>query len=92
MGRNAQRRKERKMNNNEGEGLKMVAPQARPAVQITIVMESNGQINVNGPLNDKVLCYGLLEVAKDIVRTFKPQQVVIPQILVPPDLRGGGRG
>lgn len=26
------------------------------------------QINVSGPINDKTLCYGLLESAKDAIR------------------------
>lgn len=30
----------------------------------------SGQINVNGPINNKTLCYGMLEAAKDAIRDF----------------------
>ena len=40
-------------------------------VAILITLDKNGVVNVNGPLVDKVLCYGLLERAKDIVRIYK---------------------
>ncbi len=61
----------------------------QPSIQIIISMFPNGQINVNGPIHDKILCYGLLEIARDIVKDYKPQQVIVPQIVLPPNLRGG---
>lgn len=89
MGRNAQRRKELKMNNNGKEGLKdLVAGPQPPAVVITITMSTRGEININGPLHDKVLCYGLLGIAHDLVRDFKPQQLVVPQLIIPSNLKG----
>jgi len=41
----------------------------------------DGQITVNGPINDKILCFGMLEAAKDAVRTHieKPG----PALIVP---------
>lgn len=36
---------------------------------LTITMDEVGNINVNGPIDNRLLCYGLLEVAKDTVTT-----------------------
>jgi hypothetical protein len=45
------------------------------------------QINVSGPVNDKTLCYGLLEGAKDAIRDHVKKQesriVVAPASAVP---------
>lgn len=45
--------------------------------QIVINVDSNGQINVTGPIEQKALCVGVIEIAKDVVIRFKPP-VVIP--------------
>ena len=34
---------------------------------LAITMTDDGQVQVAGPIENKVLCYGLLEVAKDII-------------------------
>jgi hypothetical protein len=36
--------------------------------EITIKLLANGQVQVTGPLGDKIAMYGLLECAKDVVR------------------------
>lgn len=35
-----------------------------------------GEISIEGPLNDKVMCYGILEQAKDVVRAFDPAKSI----------------
>jgi hypothetical protein len=40
-----------------------------------------GAITVNGPLHDKIFCFGLLEAAKMIVAQHQPAQQ--PPIVVP---------
>lgn len=35
--------------------------------EIHITMDDKGQIQVNGPLENKLLMYGLLETARDVV-------------------------
>jgi hypothetical protein len=38
-------------------------------IQLTITLDpQTSQIGVSGPINDKTLCYGLLESAKDAIR------------------------
>ena len=61
-------------------------PTLRCALTITVTME--GQLNVNGPLQDKMLCYGVREAAKDAIRAH---QVEPPRIVVADHLpRNGG--
>ena len=43
---------------------------SQPVAQITITLLDNGQVSVNGPLQDKILCYGLMEIAKETVKTI----------------------
>lgn len=40
--------------------------------QIVINVDSNGQINVTGPIEEKALCIGVIEIAKDVIIRFKP--------------------
>jgi hypothetical protein len=44
---------------------------------IIIHLLSNGKVEVNGELWDKIACYGLLEAAKEAVKEYvnKPQRV-----------------
>jgi uncharacterized phosphosugar-binding protein len=60
------------------------------AVEISIRIMSNGQITVHGPLHDKILCYGVLDAAKDVVRNHKVEQknILVPQIMVPNGIKG----
>lgn len=34
---------------------------------LTITMDDHGNAGVNGPLENRVLCYGLLEIAKETI-------------------------
>lgn len=45
-----------------------VVPARKPVVTI-IITEDNGNVEVKGPVGDKILMYGLLDLAKDAVRT-----------------------
>lgn len=43
-------------------------------------------VSVNGPISDKILCLGLIELAKDVIKDFNPEdqpRVVVPEIRVP---------
>jgi hypothetical protein len=53
---------------------------SKVAISITINVTDDGKVGMVGPLHDKVLCFGLLEVAKDIVREHKSQQ---PSTIIP---------
>lgn len=35
--------------------------------------QTTGQVQINGPIQNKMLCFGLLEIAKDAVREYARQ-------------------
>jgi hypothetical protein len=35
---------------------------------LTIQVQPNGGVSVSGPIQDKLLCYGMLECARDAIR------------------------
>lgn len=49
--------------------------------RIVIEMTDDGQFNVHAPLQDKILCYGLLEAARDVIKDYEPPET---RIAVPP--------
>lgn len=60
-------------------------------IQIVIAMTPDGQVSVNGPLENKVLMLGLLEIAKDLALKHKQEEA--PRVIRPmvaPTLTGRG--
>ncbi len=61
--------------------------------KLTITMSPSGAIQVHGPIDNGLLCFGLLEVAKDVIRDHikkKAESGIVPvQIVLPGN---GGRG
>jgi len=64
-----------------------------PAIQLMISMDETGSVNVNGPIQNLLLCYGLLEMAKVAIqahaeqnkRLVQPVTLGVPALLpVPP--------
>ena len=55
-------------------------------IQLIITLNDDGQVGVNAPLHDKVLCYGLLEMARAAIDKYQtPAQNGQAKILrVPP--------
>ncbi len=47
-------------------------------VALTVTMTPEGQIQVSGPLENKLLCYGLLEFARDAIQKFEqtPRSII----------------
>ena len=56
-------------------------------VKIEIEMDDQGRVSFNGPLGNKVLCYGLLQVAADIVRNAKMPESQIAVVGAIPGLK-----
>lgn len=52
-------------------------PKAIRKLEITLL--SNGQVSVDGPLNDRVLCYGLLRLADEVIHEYKNKKPTIIQ-------------
>lgn len=51
-------------------------------VQLVITFDQiSGQVNVSGPINNAMLCYGMLEAAKDSIRSFVQKQASEQRII-----------
>jgi len=61
-----------------------------PKAVLTITLEDDGKINVNGPVQDKILCFGLLKIAEFAVKEYVHNKVVVPNFIFPKDLKGNG--
>jgi hypothetical protein len=48
--------------------------------QLTITLTDDGQLNINGPIHNRLLCYGMLEVARDFIA--KQEAAPKPQIAI----------
>lgn len=51
-------------------------------IVVVVRLMPDGQVEVDGPLHNKLLCYGLLAAAHDAIREYKvptgPQIAVVP--------------
>ena len=50
---------------------------------ITVELHKNGGVAVLGPVEDKILCLGLLEAGKVAVFNARPQRLVQPVSVMP---------
>lgn len=59
-------------------GFKPVQPQPPNVVQLLIEwVPGSGEVAVQGPVGDKILCYGLLGMARDAIASWKPPETRI---------------
>ena len=49
-------------------------------IQIVITLQDDGQLMVTGPIQNKAMAYGLLELAKDAIRA---QELAKPPGIIP---------
>lgn len=50
--------------------------------RITITLEDDGKVGINGPLEDKMFCLRLLNIAYDLVSEYKAEKrIVEPSIM-----------
>ncbi len=58
-------------------------------IKIEIIAGDDGRITVNGPLQNKLICWGLLTAASDVIRTYDPSKklIEVPDFVPPPDIR-----
>jgi len=58
------------------------------AARLIITIFKNGTISLEGPVHDAILCFGLMEAAKDAVRAGLKKQreshIVVPQVRMVP--------
>lgn len=60
-----------------------------PDTTIIIKMDEQGRVDVTGPLHNKIVCYGLLEFAKQIIKDAKQSNIVQPAGQVPANFING---
>lgn len=51
--------------------------------KLLIVINEQGGVNVSGDIDKKLLCYGMLEEAKDAIRQWHEDRKKGPQIAIP---------
>ncbi len=58
--------------------------------KLVITIDRNGVARVEGPLTNRLLCYGMLEEAREIIRTYDATKTprVLPVTAVPTNGRG----
>jgi hypothetical protein len=64
-------------------------------LELKIMQDDAGQISVSGPIENKILCYGLLEIARDAIVAHheKAKRLVQPAAAFPVALtKGNGHG
>ena len=52
------------------------AQRPKPVLQLTLTLWSNGEVSVNGPLQEKAICLGMMERAKLVIDRFQPQEAI----------------
>ena len=64
-------------------------------IKLIITMDAQGRVQVTGPIHDPLVCYGLLEFAKQTVAEFQRQGGKLPdqpqiEVATPADLEANG--
>jgi hypothetical protein len=53
----------------------MPLPSRQVVLRLEVTLDSDGNLNVNGSVENKVACLGLLELAKKAVLDYDPRRV-----------------
>ena len=56
-------------------------------IELVITLDPNTGVQVRGPLQDMILCYGLLEMAKDAIRRNAEKAAESRIVSAPPGLK-----
>jgi hypothetical protein len=48
--------------------------------ELIVSMDEKGNVSVNGPIENKIVCYGMLEVARQAVEKFDVQKKTIQPV------------
>ena len=61
-------------------------PQMEPGdMRLVLTLSANGaNLNVAGPIHNKLLCYGMLDLAKDVIKDFNDKHQGRIQVPVGP--------
>lgn len=56
-------------------------------VRITIILKPDGSVGLEAPIEDKILCYGMLKYAEELILKHEPDENAI--LIPPPGLKVG---
>lgn len=59
--------------------------------KLTITVSPNGNVRVEGPVDQLMFCYGLLEAAKDVIRTHAQKKTKSAIVPISDMMPGNGR-
>jgi hypothetical protein len=51
------------------------------ALKLLISVSAAGQVTVTGPVDNPILCYGILEEAKNVIRLHQEKKAASPLLL-----------
>lgn len=51
-------------------------------VKLIIEVREDGKVYMTGPLHDKHLCNAMLDEAREIVKKFNPNKIIIPNQVI----------
>ena len=54
-------------------------PQQEVVATMVIKLHRDGSAKVAAPLNDKIICYAMHELARDLVKDYRPSPILAPQ-------------
>lgn len=57
-------------------------------LELVITLTPEGQVGVRGPIDQLLVCYGMLDLAKDAIRqraATQGQQRIVQPVIVPPN-------
>ena len=60
------------------------------SVKIFIELMDDGKVTINGPLENKIICYGLLKMAEVLVTNYEVRKVVPVVMCLPGSIVGRG--
>lgn len=87
------------MSDREAPPTQPEAPPGPPVApnQLVITLLPGGQVNVSGPITDRMLCFGMLEMAKCAINEFQAKQqtnkapILLSRMIPPAPGRRNGR-
>jgi hypothetical protein len=60
---------------------------ATQRIQLTITLDqATGATSVSGPIQDKLFCYGLLELARQVIQQYEAPKIQVPGLVLPADI------
>jgi hypothetical protein len=70
--------------NGNGAPHQPVGAQVEAAAELVIKMDRQGNVSVSGPIENRMLCYSMMEMARDAIYEYAQANKGDRRIVVPP--------